>query len=79
MTLRHGHWVECDACGEPSGDAGTPIPAPFPTPQEAIVDAVENCEWTQDPATGRLLCHNCAEVAAAGEGIRQQAHRSGAV
>lgn len=61
MAIKRGVWVECDGCGEPSGDAGTPIPALFDTEREAISDAVDNCDWQQ--LGGRLLCPTCAEKA----------------
>jgi hypothetical protein len=58
VTLKHEFYVECNQCGEPAGDAGTPVPAPWPTAQEAIDRAVEN-GWLHDPETGRLLCQSC--------------------
>lgn len=51
-------WVECDLCGEPSGDMGVPVPAEFSTAEEAIDHAVNECEWTRMP-DGRLLCASC--------------------
>lgn len=57
MAIKRGVWVECDECGEPAGDAGVPIPAPFETEEQAVADAVENCDWTNE--AGRLLCPNC--------------------
>ena len=58
MTIKHEFYVECDVCGEPAGDAGTPIPEPWPTAQEAIDRAVD-AGWLSDPETGRLLCQTC--------------------
>jgi hypothetical protein len=54
--------AECIWCQEPTGDAGTPIPAPFPTVHEAIADAIEQ-GFSHDETSGRVLCPQCAQHA----------------
>ncbi|WP_280505571.1 hypothetical protein [Nocardia farcinica] len=62
MPMRSGYWIECDDCGNGTGDAGIAIPAPESTPDRAIDNTPEDWLIDLNPTPARFLCPDCLEA-----------------
>ena len=70
MAIIYGLWIQCDECGQGSGDAGVAVEAPFEvkgtteqdrqaTERKATRHALDN-GFVETP-DGQLLCGECAD------------------